>query len=99
MDLVPLALDILKSSLEPRTAAFLITLAFSGRIWRACDAAVELVVTSSQRNMLVAQSMRLSRHRWSDLFDRFYLSALYKVCNALGTQTLPLQLSDAFNVF
>jgi hypothetical protein len=99
MDLVPLALNILKSSLEPRTAAFLITLAFSRRIWRLCDVAVELVVTTSQRSMLVAQSMQLSRKRWSDLFDRLYLHALSKLCNPLGSETPPLQLSDAFNVF
>jgi hypothetical protein len=99
MDLVPLALNILKSSLEPRTAAFLITLAFSGRIWRLCDVAVELVVIKSQKSMLVEQSMQLSRKRWGDLFDRFYFHALLKLCNALGAETLPFRLTDAFKVF
>ena len=72
MDLISLALNILKGAFEPNTTAFLIMMALSARIWRLSGHAIELIITQSQKSTLVAQFLRLSRRSWSDLFDRFY---------------------------
>jgi hypothetical protein len=99
MDLIPLALNILKGAFEPHTTAFLIILALSARIWRLSGHVVELVITQSQRHTLVAQSVQLSRQSWTDLFDRFYLHTLSKLCYFLGSSTARPSFRDAFWLF